>query len=77
MYYVHVHSIEGASPLTELCCFVSLQSFGTILDVEIIFNERGSKVRASVIVTSFTLCVRELPAANATVSCIFGLKMYS
>lgn len=25
--------------------FLSLQQFGKILDVEIIFNERGSKVR--------------------------------
>lgn len=29
---------------TGLCLLVFLQQFGKILDVEIIFNERGSKV---------------------------------
>lgn len=31
--------------LIHLFSFIHLQQFGKILDVEIIFNERGSKVR--------------------------------
>lgn len=34
-------------------CFVYLQQFGPILDVEIIFNERGSKVRILTFVPSW------------------------
>lgn len=35
--------------------FLSLQQFGKILDVEIIFNERGSKV-SSVSIASVLVC---------------------
>jgi hypothetical protein len=38
-----------------MCMCSLLQQFGPILDVEIIFNERGSKVRISYCVLNFAL----------------------
>lgn len=37
-------SNAGSAPLFSSLFLFSLQQFGKILDVEIIFNERGSKV---------------------------------
>lgn len=47
--------------LTEFVfLFFSLQQFGKILDVEIIFNERGSKVYLSLFISVilFTVCFK-------------------
>lgn len=51
------------------------QQFGKILDVEIIFNERGSKVSATVIIYSWTLC--HTCAYGFPANCICPLPSFS
>jgi len=38
--------------------FFVLQQFGKILDVEIIFNERGSKVSSLIHLWNFKICLK-------------------
>ena len=49
--------------LFNILC-ISLQQFGNIIDVEIIFNERGSKVCVSGYTNSFTHVRLELCSCN-------------
>ena len=39
-----IHLVSGFTLRNSLCKYGNFQQFGKILDVEIIFNERGSKV---------------------------------